>query len=411
MREFVRCRSSMQNSRNTAAVGIVDPSVASDPEPNVEHPAHSDREAPLRVLLMSTPVGPLGSGIGGGVELTLHDLVFGLGALGHHVEVVAPAPSLQVGSRLHQVDGTLQASAHDAGRSQSVEIVADSVLVNMWRAAHDLASGFDVIVNLAYDWLPFTLTPYFSTPVVHLVSMGSLTDVMDEAIAQVAIRRPGRLAAHSHAQAATFSSPESFRIVGNGIVTERYDVRLIADQGEHLGFVGRISPEKGLEDVAELSERTGREIKVWGMMQDPDYWRRVLDEHPAARLDYRGFLPTDELQAELGHCAALVMTSKWVEAFGNVAIEAMATGVPVITYDRGGPAEIVIDGETGFVVPADDADALVRAVARIDEIDRAGCRRRVDAEYSSLAMARRVSVWLNSVLGASIGTDRTALRT
>lgn len=359
-------------------------------------------ESPLRILLMSTPVGPLGSGIGGGVELTLHNLVFGLGALGHHVEVVAPATSLQVGPRLHQIEGSSQHSAHDADRWQPVQIEPDSVLVNMWRAASELAPRFDVIVNLAYDWLPFTLTAHMSTPVVHVVSMGSLTDVMDEVIAHVAEVVPGRLAAHSRAQAATFAAPESFRIVGNGIVAERYDVRLAADPAGFLGFVGRISPEKGLEDIAALSAATGREIKVWGMMQDPDYWQRVLDEHPTASLDYRGFLPTDELQEELGHCTGLVMTSKWVEAFGNVAIEAMATGVPVITYDRGGPAEIVVDGVTGFVVPADDGDALARAVERLDEIDRAACRRRVDDEFSSLAMARRVARWLHEVLGETI---------
>ena len=59
----------------------------------------------LRVLIASTPVGPLGSGIGGGVELTLHNLVYGLGLRGHHVEVVAPANSLHLGERVHQIDG------------------------------------------------------------------------------------------------------------------------------------------------------------------------------------------------------------------------------------------------------------------------------------------------------------------
>ena len=67
----------------------------------------------------------------------------------------------------------------------------------------------------------------------------------------------------------------------------------------------------------------------------------------------------------------LLMTPKWVEAFGNVAIEAMACGVPVIAYRRGGPAEIVVDGETGFLVEPDDVDGMVAAVGRIDEIDRA----------------------------------------
>lgn len=351
----------------------------------------------LRILIVSTPVGPLGSGIGGGVELTLHDLVYGLNLRGQHVEVVAPSGSLYVGERVHQIAGILQASSQQQGRDAPVEIVAGSVLAAMWNRVADLADDFDVIVNLAYDWLPFYLTRHIRTPIVHLVSMGSLNDVMDAAIGDMAHRFPGRLAAHSRAQAATFVDPNVFRIIGNGIVTERYDLQPIVSPGAPLGFVGRISPEKGLEDVAALSARTGRPVDVWGMMQDPEYWEHVLAGQPDAVLDYRGFLPTDELQAELGRCAALVMTPKWVEAFGNVAIEAMATGVPVITYDRGGPAEIVVDGTTGFIVTPDDVDALIGAVARIGEIDRRACRAHVEALYSTEAMADRVLAWFSEL--------------
>lgn len=334
------------------------------------------------------------------MELTLHNLVYGLGLQGHHVEVVAPAGSLHVGERVYQVEGALQVSSQMQGRDVPIEMPSDSVLAAMWNTVSDIQDGFDAVINLAYDWLPVYLTSYLRVPVLHLVSMGSLSNVMDAALADVGQRHPGRLAAHSVAQANTFPDPAMFRIVGNGIVTERYDVQASADAEAALGFVGRISPEKGLEDVAELSARTGRVVRVWGMMQDERYWRRILAAHPDASFDYRGFLPTDELQAEIGRCAALVMTPKWVEAFGNVAIEAMATGVPVITYDRGGPAEIVVDGITGFVVPADDVDALADAVGRIGKIDRAVCRQRVEAEYSSLAMADRVVAWVDEVVDA-----------
>ncbi len=360
--------------------------------------------APLRVLIVSTPVGPLGSGIGGGVELTIHSLVFGLGEAGHHVEVVAPEGSLHLGERIHQVPGALQVSSQTIGRDAPVELAPDSVLAAMWQRVAELQDGFDIVLNMAYDWLPLYLTGFLVVPVVHLVSMGSLNDGMDRAIADVAARHPGRLAAHTAAQAATFPTPDVFRIVGSGIVTERYDVHLVADSPPYLGFVGRISPEKGLEDVAELSARTGLPVRVWGLLQDEEYWQRVLTSHPAARLEYRGFLPTDELQAEIGGCLAVVMTPKWDEAFGNVAIEAMATGVPVVTYDRGGPSEIVGDGETGFVVPSDDVSALAAAVERIDDIDRVMCRQRVEERWSTTAFALRIEAWFQAVIAATATT-------
>jgi UDP-glucose:tetrahydrobiopterin glucosyltransferase len=368
----------------------------------------------LRVVIVSTPVGPLGSGVGGGVELTLHSLVYGLSGLGHSVEVVAPAGSLHVGARVHQIEGALQASSQLADRAAPMELPTGSVLAAMWQRIADLQDDIDVVVNLGYDWLPLYLTSFLAVPVVHFISMGSLNDAMDAAIHDLARRHPDRLGAHSRAQAVTFNrvidgaadgviEAVPFRILGSGVITDRYDVRLMPDAGPaYLGAAGRISPEKGLEDVAELSARSRWPIKVWGIMQDPDYWQQVCDDNPEARLEYCGFLATDDLQAAIGRCTAVVMTPKWVEAFGNVAIEAMATGVPVITYNRGGPAEIVIDGESGFVVPADDVDALVAAVEQIGTIDRIKCRQRVEKEFSTDALAQRVDEWLREVVAAAV---------
>ena len=62
----------------------------------------------------------------------------------------------------------------------------------------------------------------------------------------------------------------------------------------------------------------------------------------------------------------------WVEAFGNVVAEALACGVPVVAYGRGGPAEIVRDGETGFVV--DGEHEMAEAIGRLGEIDPRRCR-------------------------------------
>ncbi len=360
----------------------------------------SKQEDGLRIAIASTPVGPLGSGIGGGVELTLHSLVYGLADRGHHVEVIAPAGSLHVGERVHQIPGALQTSSQTVGRDAPVELPASGVLAAMWDRIADIQGRFDVVVNMAYDWLPLYLTRFMEVPVVHLVSMGSLNDAMDQAINDVAVRYPGRLAAHSRAQAATFIDAAAFEIVGNGIVVERYNFRPAADQPPYLGFVGRISPEKGLDDVALLAERTGLAVRVWGMVQDPAYWQSVIDRHPEASLDYRGFLPTDELQADIGGCTAIVMTPKWVEAFGNVAIEAMATGVPVIAYDRGGPAEIVVDGENGLLVPVDDIVGLADAVGRVGHVDRAACRRSVQERHSTTAFAARIERWLCNVVDA-----------
>jgi UDP-glucose:tetrahydrobiopterin glucosyltransferase len=358
--------------------------------------------AAKHIVICSTPVGPLGSGIGGGVELTLHSLVLGLTERGHDVEVVAPAGSLHVGARVHQIDGNPQVSSQTVGRDAPIAMPAAPTLGGMWEWVRANQHRIDVVLNLAYDWLPFYLTPFLDVPVAHLVSMGSLNDAMDDAVARVLAVRPGSAAVHSVAQAESFGQlADRLRVVGNGIAVDRYDVHLRADEPRHLGFIGRISPEKGIDDVFAVSAATGLPVKAWGLMQDQTCWDDALRRHPTAQVTYEGFLATDDLQAAIGGCTALLMTPKWIEAFGNVAVEAMACGVPVVAYRRGGPAEIVLDGETGFLVEPDDVDGLVAALGRIDSIDRLMCRQRVDELYSTAALAARIDAWLDDVVVSS----------
>ncbi len=355
----------------------------------------------LRILLVSTPVGALGSGLGGGVELTLANLAKALQRRGHELIVLAPAGSVCPGVPLILVPGQLQTTAQTQGRDAPITMPGDCVLAQAWDMARQQQTQFDVILNFAYDWLPFYLTPFFTTPIAHLVSMGSLTDAMDQIIGQVALQQPGSIGVHSQAQAETFTFAAHCRVLGNGFDLSQYQFQpepLLEPQPE-LGWVGRIAPEKGLEDAAAAVAHTGTRLKVWGAMQYPDYWAEVQADYPQAQLSYEGFLSTQDLQQQLGQCQGLLMTPKWVEAFGNVAIEALACGVPVVAYRRGGPAEIVEDGITGWLVAPDDVEGLRGAIAKLPQIHRQTCRHRAETHYSLAAMGERVEDWLLSLLG------------
>ena len=92
------------------------------------------------------------------------------------------------------------------------------------------------------------------------------------------------------------------------------------------------------------------------------------------------------------------MTPRWIEAFGNVAIEALACGVPVVAYRRGGPSEIVNHGKTGFLVEPDKVTELVKAINKIDRLDRQLCRQQAQTEYSLLALGDRFEAWFESLV-------------
>jgi UDP-glucose:tetrahydrobiopterin glucosyltransferase len=258
-----------------------------------------------------------------------------------------------------------------------------------------------VLLNLAYDWLPFWLTPHTSIPVAHLVSMGSVADAMDEVIEAVARWCPERLAFHTAAQAADFQLPGPPEIVGNGFDPGAY---AFAPHPEAvLGWAGRVAPEKGLEDAALVAHRLGLPLRVWGLREDGAYARAVEDSVPPGTLQWRGFLPTPAFQAELGACQVFLNTPKWNEAFGNVVVEAMACGVPVAAYARGGPGELVCEGHNGALAPPDDPSALERAVKRAARVSRVECRQWFERHHSIAAFSWRLEDWLRRVVGTGGG--------
>lgn len=353
----------------------------------------------LRLLLVSTPVGHLGSGLGGGVELRLLNLSRELRRRGHDVTVLAPEGSVLGEVPVVGIPGQSQMTAHTQGRDTPIVIPPDGVLGRMWDYARQHQDQFDLIVNFAYDWLPLYLTPFFQTPVAHFVTMASLNNGMDEAVRQVAEQFPGRLGASTHAQANTFDCGSAFAILGSAIDLSLY--QFCPTPGESLVWLGRISPEKGLEDALSAAEMAQVPLKILGKLEDEAYWQGLCQRFPQAEASYLGFLPTHELQQVVGQCRAMVMTPHWVEAFGNVVVESLACGVPVITYDRGGPAEIVRHGETGWIVPPDDIAALAQAIAKIDNLDRSACRRQAEAEYSLAAMGERFDAWFQNVVNGA----------
>lgn len=352
----------------------------------------------LKLLLLSTPVGVLGSGQGGGVELTVPNIAQEMLRRGHQIQVVAPAGSAMGDIPIQEIPGNLQVPAQTQGQDTPISMPKNPVLANMWDYTRTVQADYDLIVNFAFDWLPFYLTPFFHCPIAHFISMGSMSEALDRIMEQVAVRFPGTIGVYTASQAATFPFAQQCCCLGSGIDLSLYE--FCASAPLTLTWVGRIAPEKALEDAVAASQMTGMPLKIFGKMQDEDYWQQICQDYPEAPVEYVGFFPTAELQQQLGKCRALLMTPRWMEAFGNVAIEALACGVPVISYRRGGPAEIVQDGKTGFLVKPDQVAGLVEAIQRLDEIDRYACRRQAEAEYSLEALGDRFETWFQDILNS-----------
>jgi glycosyltransferase involved in cell wall biosynthesis len=83
---------------------------------------------------------------------------------------------------------------------------------------------------------------------------------------------------------------------------------------------------------------------------------------------------------------ALLMPIRWAEPFGLVMTEAMACGTPVIAFPEGSAPDLVLDGETGFVV--EDEHAMAEAIGRLDEIDPARCRSSAEERFDVAPVAQ-----------------------
>ena len=354
----------------------------------------------MRIVLISTPIGFLGSGKGGGVELTLNSLVSGLLFLGHSVDVIAPKNSkLCKGNekaKLHFVEGEDQISWQHQNYNSPVIMPDNSLLVKMLEKGLDIAKKADVLLNLSYDWLPIWMTLNVKIPIAHIISMGSESSVINNLISKVYAKYPNNFAFHSKIQANDYPFVKKPIIVGNGFKLDNY---IFQDSlNGPLGWVGRVAPEKGLEDAAFVASELGEKLNVWGLIEDETYASEIERSFPKGTIEWKGFLSTDKLQKELGKCRVLINTPKWNEAYGNVVVEALACGVPVIAYKRGGPSEIIQHGQTGYLADPDDKKNMLSYLEIIEKIERKKCREWVEKNASTDIFANKVVNWLNKVM-------------
>ena len=354
----------------------------------------------MHIVLISTPIGFLGSGKGGGVELTLNSLVSGLISEGHIVDVVAPNNSklLEVSKKvhLHFVEGKEQISWQHQDYYSPVRIPDNSLLSGMIEKAIEIGKKADIILNFSYDWLPIWMTLNINIPIAHIISMASESFVISNLISKVYSKFPNNFAFHTKIQASDYPFIENPTILGNGFNLGNY---IFQDcKNGPLGWVGRVAPEKGLEDAAYVANALGEKLNVWGIVQDESYASKIEKLFPTGILEWKGFLKTDKLQKELGACRALLNTPKWNEAYGNVVVEALACGVPVVAYKRGGPSEIIQHGKTGYLAKSDDKESLLNYLKIINNIDRKNCREWVETNASSDIFASKVLSWLKTVI-------------
>jgi glycosyltransferase involved in cell wall biosynthesis len=162
-----------------------------------------------------------------------------------------------------------------------------------------------------------------------------------------------------------------------------------APRDPYLAFLGRISPEKRPDRAIAIAKRCGLRLRIAAKVDDADraYFHEIVEpllDDPL--IEFVGEIGDAGKSAFLGNASALLFPIDWPEPFGLVMIEAMACGTPVIAWGCGSVAEIIDEGDTGYIVNSEDE--AVSAITKLADIDRGRVRKVFEERFSSTVMAR-----------------------
>jgi glycosyltransferase involved in cell wall biosynthesis len=245
---------------------------------------------------------------------------------------------------------------------------------------------FDII-HSHIDYLPFSLIRRYGDIVPVVTTLHGRLDLKDiKPLHREFSDIP--LISISNAQQKPLSWANWQGTVYHGLPSKLYVYR--EETGQYLAFLGRVSPEKGLDKAIEIAKQANMPLKIAAKVDKADekYFEeeiRHLLDHPL--VEFIGEIGEAEKSEFFGNATALLFPIDWPEPFGLVMIESMACGTPVIATPCGSVPEIIEDGVNGFIVHG--VAEAVKAIFKLSTISRKQCREVFEERFSARRMATR----------------------
>jgi glycosyltransferase involved in cell wall biosynthesis len=343
----------------------------------------------MRVAMLAPPWIPVPPPGYGGIEQVIALLAAELTERGNTVALFA-APGTE--SRA-EVLSPLEGPHPDEIQMSLYEV--DHVASTFARI-EESEQGFDLIHDHC-GFAAFAFADRIDTPMVHTLH-GPFTDETTAFYARHGYKAKAVALSRYQAEQAP-DELDVVAVIGNPMVVDDFPFR--AEKDGYLLWIGRFNPDKGPGRAIAAAREADAPLVLAGPVQpgNEDFFASEVEPHlDGERVRYIG--EVGEEKGELyGGASALLMPIRWPEPFGLVMTEAMACGTPVIAFPEGSAPEIVIDGETGFVV--EDEREMAAAVSRLGEIDPERCRESARERFDVTAIGEAYEQAYERVAGGS----------
>ncbi len=334
----------------------------------------------MKIAILSTPyiaVPPVGYG---GIELVVHNLTEKLVEKGHQVLLFATGDSLTKAKLAYYYPKAV---------GNNLEVKNNSlIIVPHLHAFFKLIEKEDIDIihnNCQYEAMFFC--DLQKKPFIHTLHGAFYKNLKSPSGLNELKRKILKMFKHhpfisiSNNQRIGLPDLNYIKTIYNGINIEKF--HLGDGKGNYLAYLGRITPNKGVEVAIKIAKKLNIPLKIAAFVDkgDMDYFKNIILPQVNKNIEFLGEIKSEKEKSEFfGRAKAFIFPIQWHEPFGLVMIEAMACGTPVIAFNKGSVPEVVVNNKTGFIVESEEE--MIEAIKKIDSIDRQECRKHVEKNFT-----------------------------